>query len=235
VLSIRSVCAGYSSTDVLHDVELHVPASSVVALLGPNGAGKTTLLKSASGLLPVRSGRLEFDGQDVTRWSTDRLARAGLCHVPEGRGVFRQLTVRENLLLQVGRGDDGRIDQALAAFPRLRDRIGQTVGTMSGGEQQMVALARAYITTPSVMLLDEVSMGLAPTVVDEIFAFLHQIREQGVALLLVEQYVTRALALADFVYVLDRGVVVFAGESSELDEERLFAHYLAHDLADPLV
>jgi branched-chain amino acid transport system ATP-binding protein len=158
-------------------------------------------------------------------------ARAGVCHVPEGRGVFPTLTVRENLVVQArGRNLKDAVERAVAAFPKLGQRINQVAGTMSGGEQQMVALAKAYVTDAPYILLDEVSMGLAPVIVDEIFAFLRRLAHEGRALLLVEQYVTRALEIADYVFLLNRGAVSFAGEPGELGGENLFAAYVGADL-----
>jgi len=226
-LELRDVSAGYGDTLVLRGVDLVVPTGVVVALLGPNGAGKTTLLRAASGLLRPRAGHLVLDGTDVTNWRSDDLARAGVCHIPEGRGIFRSLTVRQNIVLQARPGTEGdAIDRAVDAFPVLGRRLGQRAGSMSGGEQQMLALARAYVSAPRLVLLDEVSMGLAPKLVDEVFAFLGRIATEGCGLLLVEQYVTRALALADHVYLLNRGQVAFAGEPAELDHDDLLEHYM---------
>ena len=231
MLELDGVTAGYGEAIVLRDVHLLVPAGVVVALLGPNGAGKTTLLRTASGLLPPRSGHLRLDGRDVSRATSDQLARAGVCHVPEGRGVFRSLSVRHNIVLQASAsGEEEAIARAVDAFPVLGRRLGQAAGTLSGGEQQMLALARAYVCAPRVVLLDEVSMGLAPILVDEVFAFLARLAEEGTALLLVEQYVTRALELADHVYLLNRGRVAFAGEPAELEEEDLFRSYVGMDV-----
>jgi branched-chain amino acid transport system ATP-binding protein len=227
VFELRSITAGYAGATVLRNVDLKVPQGSVVALLGANGAGKTTLLRVASGLLPPTAGTLLLNGEDVTRKHPHQLARRGICHVPEGRGIFPSLTVRENLVLQSPRGREAvSIERAVRAFPRLGERLNQATGTMSGGEQQMVALARTYVQNPSVVLLDEVSMGLAPKIVDEIFEFFALLREQGSSLLLVEQYVTRALEAADYVYLLNRGEVVFVGQPSEVDGDDLFAEYV---------
>ena len=224
---LNGIQAGYGGTKVLRRVDLVVPPSSVVALLGPNGAGKTTLLRVASGLLRPTHGQLMVDGQDLTGASPHRLMQAGVCHVPEGRGVFPSLSVRDNLLLQSIKGQEGEaVDKAVTAFPRLGERLGQLAGTMSGGEQQMLALARAYVQQPRFVLLDEVSMGLAPKVVDVIFEFLAVLAAQGTALLLVEQYVTRALAAANYVYLLGRGEIVFAGEPGELDADSLAEQYV---------
>jgi len=182
---LDNVTAGYGDTTVLRNVSLRVPAGATVALLGPNGAGKTTLLRVASGLLRPWTGRLLVDGVDVTAASPHSLVGHGVCHVPEGRGVFPSLTVRENLLLQVSAKEADSIGRAVDAFPILGERMSQVAGTLSGGQQQMLALARAYLSNPSVILLDEVSMGLAPKIVDEIFEFLGRLSEAGAALLLV--------------------------------------------------
>jgi branched-chain amino acid transport system ATP-binding protein len=226
-LVLRDVQAGYGGTPVLRGVSLTVPAGRVVALLGPNGAGKTTLLRAASGLLHPTAGTITLAGQDVTHARPHQLAARGLCHIPENRAVFPGLTVRENLRVMVGgklRADT--VELAREAFPVLGKRLDQLAGTMSGGEQQMLALTRAYLTAPRYVLLDEVSMGLAPIVVDQIFEFLRRLAARGAALLLVEQYVTKALALADMVYLLTKGVVDFAGEPGELDADALAARYL---------
>jgi branched-chain amino acid transport system ATP-binding protein len=227
VFQVVDVRAGYGDTTVLRDVSLVVPPSSVVALLGPNGAGKTTLLRVVSGLLRAQAGRLILDGTDVTRYSPHRLAALGVCHVPEGRGIFRSLTVRDNLRLQAPVGEqDEAIERASSVFAKLGQRLDQVAGTLSGGEQQMLSLARAYVQRPRVVLLDEVSMGLAPNIVDEIFVFLKRLAAEGASLLLVEQYVTRALEIADYVYILNRGSLAFAGEPSELSSEEIFQQYV---------
>jgi branched-chain amino acid transport system ATP-binding protein len=227
MLELRNVTAGYGSHTVLRDVDLVVPDHSVVALLGPNGAGKTTLLRVASGLLRPTAGRLILDGQDATGWPSHRLAAGGVCHVPEGRGIFRALSVRDNIRLQANPALDLEPVRAVAeAFPRLGERLDQRAGTMSGGEQQMLALAHAYVAGSNTVLLDEVSMGLAPKIIDEIFDYLRRLAEKGAALLLVEQYVGRALELADFVYILNKGRVQFVGEAGELGEEQILASYL---------
>jgi branched-chain amino acid transport system ATP-binding protein len=231
MFELDHVRAGYGDVTVLRDVSLVVPPSTVVALLGPNGAGKTTLLRVASGLLRPSAGRLLLDGNDMTRAAPHTLANAGVCHVPEGRGIFPSLTVRDNLLLQVRRGERDAIAHAVDAFPRLGERLSQLAGTLSGGEQQMLTLARAYVSGPRVILLDEVSMGLAPKIVDEVFAFLQRFADAGASLLLVEQYVTRALELADYVYMMNRGRIVFCGEPAELEKEDVFMRYLGSEVA----
>jgi branched-chain amino acid transport system ATP-binding protein len=232
-LELRQVTAGYGETIALRDVSLVVPAGRVVALLGPNGAGKTTLLSAASGLLRPRSGRVLLDGRDVTGASPDRLVRQGLCHITEGRSIFPGLTVADNLKMFAPRTAGSQaIEGAIDAFPRLGERLGQLAGTLSGGEQQLLALARAYAQQAPLVLLDEVSMGLAPIIVDEIFEFLRRLAAEGHSLLIVEQYVAKALALADLVYLLLRGRLVFAGEPAEIAGTDIFAQYLGAEMAE---
>jgi len=229
---LDSIVAGYEDSTVLRDVTLHVPAGKVVALLGPNGAGKTTLLRVASGLLVPTAGEVTIEGTALQGQPPDVFARAGICHIPEGRGIFRSMTVEENLLLQAPPGtEDEALAKAVDAFPRLGERLQQRAGTMSGGEQQMLAVSRAYLSNPSYVFLDEVSLGLAPKIVDEIFAFLRRIADGGAALVLVEQYVTRALRIADFVFILNQGTVAFAGEPDELDEAEVFRTYVGAEVA----
>jgi branched-chain amino acid transport system ATP-binding protein len=231
VLDLQRLTAGYGAHTVLRDVTLRVPDGSVVALLGANGAGKTTLLRTASGLLRPSSGAMWFDGQDITNWSPHRMAEIGICHIPEGRGIFPSLTVRENLRIQCVRGSEYElVDKAVTVFPSLGRRIDHPAGKLSGGEQQMLALARAYVQQPKLALLDEVSMGLAPVIVDEIFEFIKMLASEGSSLLLVEQYVSRALEVADFVYLLNRGEVRFVGEPSELDGSDIFKEYVGVEI-----
>jgi len=225
-LRLEQIEASYGGVRVLHGVSLEVAPGSVVALLGPNGAGKTTLLRVASGLLSAR-GRVLLGEKDVSSARPARRAREGLCLIPEGRGVFPGLTVRENLrLLLPPWRSRYRVDAALDVFPALRGRLHQRAGSMSGGQQQMLALARAWLADPRVVLLDEVSMGLAPLVVDEIFEALDVLRGTGAALLLVEQYVDRALEMADTAYLMDRGRVTFSGPATSLDRDAVLASYL---------
>ncbi|OXM64081.1 ABC transporter ATP-binding protein [Amycolatopsis vastitatis] len=226
-LEVDGVSAGYGPTAVLREVSFTVPAGSVAALLGPNGAGKTTMLRAVSGLLPVRSGTIRMAGRDVTRERSHRRFARGLCHVPEGRGVFRGLTVRENLVLQAAAGrEDDALERAVAAFPILGERLGQQAGTLSGGQQQMLAMAAAHVRSPGLVLVDEASLGLAPIIVDEIFGFLQQCADDGAALLIVDQFARRALALADTAYVLRRGRIVHGGPAADLLNSDLFGSYL---------
>ena len=232
MLHARNVTAGYGDTVVLRDVTLEVRPGQVVALLGPNGAGKTTLLRVAAGQLPVRGGRIELGGDDVTGRPSHWLARKGLCLIAEGRAIFPNLTVRENLVLQSPAGREAQsIEQAFAAFPFLSKRLRQTAGSLSGGEQQMLAMVRSYVADPRLVLVDEASMGLAPVIVDRLFEFLAAIASAGTSLLIVEQYVSRALDLADYVYLLSRGSIVAQGKASAMRGEDIFGRYLGIDVA----
>jgi branched-chain amino acid transport system ATP-binding protein len=227
MLDVDSLVAGYGDTTVVRGVTLHVPAAGVVALLGPNGAGKTSLLRAISGLIRTAGGRVVLDGRDATGRSADYMARAGLCHLPEGRGIFPSLSVRDNLVLESPKGKErASIERATETFPVLGTRIKQLAGNLSGGEQQMLALVRAFLSEPKVVLVDEASLGLAPLIVEQIFTALRQIVDSGAAVLLVEQYVTRALELADTAYLLNHGEVVFSGPADELRGSDVFERYL---------
>jgi len=227
LLEVRGLRAGYGRTEVLRGVDLTVPEGATVVLLGANGAGKTTLLRTIAGLVPIADGRLRFRGEDVGRLPAHRRARRGVCLIPEGRGIFRRLTVRENLMVQADAGGlPAAVDRAAALFPVLGERLDQAAGTLSGGQQQMLAMARAFVTGAPLILADELSMGLAPVVVDDIFAALGALRGEGRSLLLVEQYVERAVAVADYVYILGKGSIVFAGEPAECTAGAVFARYL---------
>jgi branched-chain amino acid transport system ATP-binding protein len=226
-LEIEGVVGGYQDSIVVHDVSIAVAPGSVVGLLGPNGAGKTTLLRLASGLLRPATGRIVLDGADVTKLSPHARAELGLCHIPEGRAIFPSLTVRENIVLHAPRGTEGHVlDAAVDAFPILGERLKARATTLSGGQQQMLALVPAFVTAPKVVLVDEASLGLAPVLVDAIFELLARLAARGVAMLVVEQYVKRALALADTAYVLNLGRVELAGSPSDLAGSSLLASYL---------
>jgi branched-chain amino acid transport system ATP-binding protein len=226
-LELRGITAGYGRAIVLRDINLDVPAGTVTALLGPNGAGKTTLLRVAAGLVSASAGHVILAGEDLTTRRPFQRARTGICLIPESRGIFPNLSVRDNLRLQVPpwKRDTG-YEPALEAFPILKDRLGQAAGSLSGGQQQMLALSRCFLADPKIVLLDEVSTGLAPRIINEIFQALRQLSQQGISLLLVEQYVGRALDIADRVYLLGWGTVTFSGEPSELDEAELMRRYV---------
>jgi branched-chain amino acid transport system ATP-binding protein len=219
LLELEDVEARYGPIKALHGVSIGVGEGTVVALLGANGAGKTTTLRAVSGTVR-RSGRIVFDGRPLERRSPETVARAGIAHVPEGRGTFADLTVRENLRLGAWtrRGNlSSEQDRVLAYFPMLAERTGQVAGTLSGGEQQMLALARALMARPRLLMLDEPSLGLAPIVVGTIFTILRRLNhEEGLAVLLVEQNATLALESASTAYVLEVGRVAVAGPSEEL-------------------
>jgi branched-chain amino acid transport system ATP-binding protein len=232
VLELDGVTAGYGETVVLRDVSISVPDGSVVALLGPNGAGKTTTLRTASGLLAPIGGRLLLDGEDVTGEKPHELARRGLCHLPEGHGIFPSLTVKENIVLQAPKGREREcLDETGARFPVLATRLAQQAGSLSGGEQQMLALLRAFFTNPTIVVVDEASLGLSPMLVDQVFEALSLIVAGGASLLIVEQYVTRVLEIADRAYVMSRGQIVHSGPAAELQGEEIFERYLGIEIA----
>jgi branched-chain amino acid transport system ATP-binding protein len=227
-LELLDLRAGYGAIEVLHGVTLTVPPATVVALLGPNGAGKSTLLKVASGTVVPTSGCLHVGGVHVNGASPSALARAGVCRIPEGRGIFPNLSVAENLRMwtRVGgmRGSEVA-DRTFGRFPRLGERRTQLAGTLSGGEQQMLAMSRALLVDPTVLLLDEISMGLAPLVVAELYDLVRSLSEEGIAILLVEQFARTALAVADDVVILTQGAVAHRGAPEDV-EEHLSAAYL---------
>jgi branched-chain amino acid transport system ATP-binding protein len=221
VLELRDVEASYGPFRALFGVSFSVQAGSAIALIGPNGAGKTTVARLCSGLVRPTAGTITFEGEDIAPRSPQSLAREGLVHAPEGRAVFASLTVEENLTLwfrrMLGRG---RVDEGLTAaydaFPRLGERRGQVAGTLSGGEQRMLSLARVMVDPPAVLVADELSLGLAPIIVDEVYATLGRLRDAGCALVIVEQQVAHALDLADEAVVLSRGRSVFSGPAADL-------------------
>ncbi|MFG1945664.1 ABC transporter ATP-binding protein [Nonomuraea sp. NPDC048826] len=217
MLSLDGIEAGYGGLRVLHDLSLEVAAGEIVALVGANGAGKSTTLRVASGLLRPSAGRVVFDGDELTGLPAHTVVRRGLVQVPEGRALFGPLTVAENLAM--GAFHTGEpADRVLELFPRLAERIDQRADTMSGGEQQMLAIGRALMTRPRLLMLDEPSVGLAPLMVRAVFDALERIRDSGVAILLVEQNAAQALALADRAYVLENGVITLSGTDLAGDE-----------------
>ena len=226
-LELSQVEAGYGESTVLRGFDLRVPKGSVVALLGANGAGKTTALRVAAGLLSPSIGHVYLNGSDVTRSRATERALSGICLIPEGRGIYPSLTVRENLRLFTPKGSQSHATEgALSAFPALGRRLDYLAGSLSGGEQQMLAVSRAYLSSPKIILLDEVSMGLAPLVVAQIFASLVDLAKAGTSLLIVEQYVGMALKVADYVYILKRGQVAWSGAAEDVDEALVLSSYL---------
>jgi branched-chain amino acid transport system ATP-binding protein len=227
LLALRGLRAGYGPIEVLHGVDLDVPSGAVVAILGPNGAGKTTLLNTVAGLHPASSGSIVVAGRRVNGATADTLARAGLCLIPEGRGVFANLTVHEHLRMAThsGRSLADIEAETYERFPRLAERRTQVAGTMSGGEQQMLALARGLATRPALLLLDELSMGLAPLIVEELFTQLAAIAATGVSIVVVEQFAHAVLAVADLAAVLVQGRLGALGPPHDI-ESQLSAAYL---------
>ena len=220
LLSIENLRAGYGAVEVLRGVDIRISHGELIALLGSNGAGKTTLNAVMSGLVTPRSGRVVVDGEDLTGAHYRRIVQAGLIQVPEGRKVFPNLTVLENLELGAFTRARSRlsenIDRVFVTFPRLRERKAQLAGTMSGGEQQMLAIGRGLMAEPKLLILDEPSLGLSPLLVEELFTLIAKLRADGLAILLVEQNVGQSLDIADRAYVMENGSIRFSGTSSEL-------------------
>jgi len=215
-LTVEGLNTFYGKSHILHGVSLEAAEGQVTALLGRNGAGKSTTLAAVAGLVPVRGGTVSWAGQPINRWSVRRRAAAGMLLVPERRGIFAELSVADNLeVFAVDAVERARLGEVHAAFPVLQQRLGQRAGSLSGGEQQMLAMSRVLLQRPRLLLLDEVSFGLAPQVTGQLFDVVSELA-RDCTVLLVEQYVDDALRLADVVYVLDRGAVAFAGEPTEL-------------------
>jgi branched-chain amino acid transport system ATP-binding protein len=236
MLTLDNLHAGYGSVDVLHGISLTVPKGKVVCLIGSNGAGKTTTMRAISGMIKPTRGAVLLDGHDITGFDSHRIARRGLAHSPEGRRVFPNLSVIDNLMLGAfprftgsrPKGDIRRdLEQAMDLFPRLKERRRQLAGTLSGGEQQMLAMARAVMLSPDVILLDEPSMGLAPILVDEVFNIIADLRRRNVTMLLVEQFAAAALAVSDYGYVLENGRISVHGPAEQLrNDPAVHAAYL---------
>src|ERR1700688_1152126 len=221
LLDVKGLCAGYGDVPVLRGVDLSIAAGSITALIGANGAGKTTLLRTISGIIPTEAGTISYDGRDIVGMPPQDIVRAGLVQVPEGRRLFSEMTVFENLLVgsssPVARPQRAEnLAMVLELFPRVRERRAQRAGTLSGGEQQMVAIARALMASPRLLLLDETSLGLAPIVVDEIFVAVRRLAAQGLTILVVEQNTALALEVADHGYVLEQGQFAIQGAASSL-------------------
>jgi branched-chain amino acid transport system ATP-binding protein len=232
-LELIDVHAGYGRVEVLHGLSMRVPEGATVALLGPNGAGKTTTLAAISGTATVRSGDMRLEGRSIMRLSAYGRARRGLTLIPEGRGIFPGLTVNDNLEIAgdsaQGVGREWRAQQTrrvLELFPRLGERGKQVAGTLSGGEQQMLAMSRAFLSNPRVLLMDEISMGLAPLIVAQLFEAVAQLKQEGRTIVLVEQFLTYALKYADHCYLLTKGRIAFEGGADELRGESNLAGYL---------
>ena len=226
LLSVQALDVRYGSVQALFDVSIDVPEGSVVAVLGANGAGKSTLARAVSGLVPSFGGSVTFAGKDITKAKPHEIRRDGLVHIPEGRGIFPGLTVQENLRMavrRVGTPDQRRsaVDHAYDLFPRLAERRSQRAGTLSGGEQQMLALARALAVPPKVIIADEMSLGLAPLVVDFVFESIERANEAGVTVVLIEQFIHRALGLASQCVILKQGSVAWTGPSENARQEVL--------------
>lgn len=232
MLSIKNFVAGYDRLEVLHGLDLEVSAKQAVAVVGANGAGKSTLCRAISGLIKARSGRIVFDGHDITSASTSARVRAGVVQVPEGRQIFPEMSVLENLTLGAfvhGQPQAGDMDPVMALFPILRERANNAAGMLSGGEQQLLALARALMTRPRLLVLDEPSQGLSPKAVGLVAEAIAEIKRRGVAILLVEQNLALVEAVADYAYVLENGRCVSHGPASEILSGSLVADsYLGH-------
>jgi branched-chain amino acid transport system ATP-binding protein len=228
MLRIKNLESGYDNLKVIRKVSIHVSAGEIVTIVGANGAGKTTLLKTITGLLRAQAGEIQFSGHDITRTSPEKIVFLGCSLVPEGRQVFAPMTVRENLILggyvQHRRGEgksaDHDLERIFAMFPRLRERESQFAGTLSGGEQQMLAIGRALMARPKLVMMDEPSMGLAPIIVKDIFSIIRALRNEGITVLLIEQNARAALHIADRGYVLETGKVILEGPADELLENK---------------
>ena len=228
MLSIKNLEAGYGKVKVLHGISIEVPKSQVITLIGSNGAGKTTTMRAITGMIKPTAGEISLDGKQIDGFDSHRIAKLGLAHSPEGRRVFSTMSVTDNLLLGAfprltysrPKGDvKGDLERAMDLFPRLKERRNQLAGTLSGGEQQMLAMARAIMLNPEVILLDEPSMGLAPILVDEVFKIIANLKSQGITMLLVEQFAAAALNVADYGYVLENGHITAHGPAEKLKND----------------
>lgn len=226
-LSVRNLVSGYNGVSVLHDVTFEVRPGEILGLLGPNGAGKTTLLRTIAGSIRAQSGSVLFDDREIARRKPFERSRMGLSFIPERGSTFAPLTVHENLRASYLRRDENRIDEVRAMFPELEKRWNQRASTLSGGERQMLALARAMIANPTVLMVDEISTGLAPKVVERCFEHILQLRSLGISVIVVDQYVERIREMSDHVIVLSRGRVAFDGTGRAADASTIWRYYLA--------
>lgn len=232
MLSISNLSAGYGGVEVLHGIDIEVGAGELVTVVGSNGAGKTTLLRTISGMVKATSGSVSFNGHELLKLAPDEIVKAGVVHVPEGRMVLAKMTALENLRLGAyirndHQGIEDDLETVLAMFPWLKDRLKQPAGTLSGGEQQMLAIGRGLMCSPRLLLLDEPSLGVAPIIVDQIFEAVENVRERGVTIVLVEQNAQRALAAATHGYALEFGSIFVSGEGEALlNDDRIRQAYL---------
>lgn len=232
MLEIENLEVYYGAINAIKGISFSVEQGEIIALIGANGAGKTTTLHAVSGLIPAKRGSIRFNGKELTKISAHKIVKMGMAHVPEGRRVFAQLTVYENLMLGAYTRKDSKeisknLEMVYSRFPRLKERLSQSAGTLSGGEQQMLAMGRALMSNPSIILMDEPSMGLSPLYVSEIFDIITEINKGGVTVLLVEQNAKKALSIASRAYVLETGKIALSGSGSELlDNEQVKKAYL---------
>lgn len=227
LLEIRNLTVAMGVQEILHGVDLTVPERGIVAVLGSNGVGKTTLMRTISGIYRAKSGTIRFKGEDITKLKSNEIVARGLLQAPEGRQIFSPMSVRENLVIGGGRHGLAELDRVLALFPKLGERMSQVAGSLSGGEQQMLCIARALMAKPSILLLDEPSLGLAPKFVKGIFDLVSQIRQEGLSILIVEQNAKAALRIADRAAVLDSGRILIEGDAATLaDDPRIVEAYL---------
>ena len=227
MLEVKKLAAGYGRTQILWDIDLSISENEIVALVGPNGSGKTTLLRAITGMIQIKSGEVNFLDSNIKGQSIESIVSNGIAHVPEGRRLFPGLTVKENLELGAWRHGDTKVDRVVELFPRLGERLNQIAGSLSGGEQQMCAIARGLMSKPKLIFIDELSLGLAPVVVDEIIQRLPSIAESGTSILVVDQDVDAALTISSKAYVLEAGHVVLSGRSSDLlSDPRVQESYL---------
>ena len=227
LLEIRNLTVAMGVQEILHGVDLCVPERGIVAVLGSNGVGKTTLMRTISGVYRAKSGTIRFKGEDITKLKSNEIVARGLLQAPEGRQIFSPMSVKENLVIGGGRHGLAELDRVLALFPKLGERMSQVAGSLSGGEQQMLCIARALMAKPSILLLDEPSLGLAPKFVKGIFDLVSQIRQEGLSILIVEQNAKAALRIADRAAVLDSGRILIEGDAATLaDDPRIVEAYL---------